>query len=194
MAEEFENPQEELSKLERVIRQYEGILRTAVDPMQRDRAVGKLRSLKSYRDKLVQTFDVREDSEVEDDEDPFDAFPYLAMARSLVGSGDDSLDREIGALSIYLQSFENEFLVLLSERQLKLDFKYSLERDGFYHRFQGLERKLSDFVTELMRTQRGEHRQDYRNDAVKRNFKMRRSLAMDATAFSSPSSASPMIL
>ena len=180
MAKSFESPRDEVEKLDRVIRQYEGILRTAIDPNQQERAAGKLKTLKARRDQLLQTFDLGDVKREEEERDFFQDFPYLALARSLVGDEGESPDDEINALEIYLTCFEREFLVLLSERQLKLDFKYSLERDSFYHRFQELQRKMEDFLAELDRTQKGEHRQDYRNDAVKRNFKMRRSLAVDA--------------
>ena len=59
-------------------------------------------------------------------------------------SAEDYQDREVYQLALYLAYFEGEFLALLSETRLKLDFKHSLERDSFYHRFENLRRLLDD--------------------------------------------------
>lgn len=186
MADEFGNPEQELAKLERVIGQYELILRTAVDSAQRGRVLEKLKSLRAYRDKLLRTFEVSQRSPAEEPEgpgDPFERYAYLALARSLCGPEDAEGDRETAALAVYLECFAAEFLVLLSERQLKLDFKYSLDRDGFYRRYQELDRKLEDLRQEILKAERGEHRPELREEAHKRAFKMQRSVVVEAHRF-----------
>jgi len=186
MADEFGNPEEELAKLERVIRQYEGILRTAVDPGQQERALEKLKSFRAHRDKLRRTFELAPQEKAQDGEgpaDPLERFSYLALARSLCGPEDEQTDRETAALSTYLRCFGHEFLVLLSERQLKLDFKYSLDRDSFYRRYQELERKLDDLRQEILKAERGEHRPELMQEARRRAFKMHRSVAVEAHRF-----------
>jgi hypothetical protein len=110
-------------------------------------------------------------------------YSYLALARSLCGTQAQELDRETDALATYLQCFGAEFLGLLSERQLKLDFKYSLDRDGFYGRFQDLQRKADDLKAEILKSERGEHRPELREEARKRAFKMRRAVAGEAHRF-----------
>jgi hypothetical protein len=185
MADDLGNPQEELAKLERVIRQYEGVLRTAVDPAQQGRVFEKLKSLRIYRDKLRRTFELGGQQDAEEPEaapDPLERYSYLALASSLCGPADGS-DRETAALTTYLRCFGAEYLVLLSERQLKLDFKYSLERDGFYGRYQDLQRKLEDLRQELLKNERGEHRPELREEAHRRAFKMHRSVAVEAHRF-----------
>jgi hypothetical protein len=186
MADEFGNPELDLAKLERVIAQYELILRTAVDPGQKGRVSTKLASLRAYREKLLRVFEVSappEPVEPDRDADPYERFAYLAMARSLCGPDDPEGDRETAALVTYLKCFAAEYLVLLSERQLKLDFKYSLDRDGFYRRYQELDRKLDDLRQEILKAERGEHRPELREEAHKRAFKMQRVVAVEAHRF-----------
>jgi hypothetical protein len=185
MADELGNPEQDLAKVERAIKQYEGIFRTAVDPGQQERVSAKLRALRSYRDKLRRAFDVAEPGETaappevaaEDEE------TYLVLARSLCGLERQDIDRDTAVLVLYLRCFGQEMLVLLSERQLKLDFKYSLDRDAFYRRYQELDRKIEDLVQEVLRSERGEHRPDLRQEALKRAFTMRRSAAVEAHKF-----------
>jgi len=81
--------------------------------------------------------------------------------------------------------------VLLSERQLKLDFKYSLDRDGFYRRYQELDRKLEDLRQEILKSERGEHRPELREEAHKRAFKMQRSVVVEAHRFFKAIGGSP---
>jgi hypothetical protein len=187
MADDLVNPQEELAKLERVIRQYEGVVRTTVDPAQQARVFEKLKALRMYRDKLQRTFEASGGPEAAEAEaeppDPLEKYSYLALARSLCGPADEGSDRETAALTTYLRCFAAEYLVLLSQRQLKLDFKYSLERDGFYGRYRDLQRKLDDLRQELLKNERGEHRPELREEAHKRAFKMHRSVAVETHRF-----------
>ena len=146
----------------------------------------KLKSLRAYREKLRRTFDVSEEPRRADSEapaDPLERFSYLALARSLCGPEADESDRETAALTTYLRCFGDEFLVLLSERKLKLDFKYSLDRDGFYGRYQDLQRKVDDLRQEILRAERGEHRPELREEARKRAFKMHRAVAGEVHRF-----------
>ncbi len=186
MADEFGNPEQDLAKLERVIGQYELVLRTAVDSAQRGRVLDKLKSLRAYRERLLRTFELAEPAEAEEPEssaDPYERYAYLALARSLCGPEDPEGDRETAALTTYFTCFGAEFLVLLSERQLKLDFKYSLDRDAFYRRYQELDRKLADLREEILKAERGEHRPELREEAHKRAFKMQRSVVVEAHRF-----------
>ena len=79
---------------------------------------------------------------------------FVFLKRILEGGGvgpevaEADPDREIRHLLLYLHYFEEEFLVLLSETKLKLDFKHSLERDSYYHRFESLRRLFEDLRDE----------------------------------------------
>jgi hypothetical protein len=186
MADEFENPQEELSRVVRVIRQYEGILRTASDPYLQDRARTKLAALRRRREHLERTFELDGDA-LEDSlskrPEPAPEGPYLALARSLCGVDENVHDAEVAALDTYIGCFGREFLVLLSERQLKLDFKHSLDRDNFYHRFQSVVRKMGDYKGDLAHLTAEETRSDLQHDIQRRSFKMRRGVVVEASRF-----------
>ena len=83
-------------------------------------------------------------------------------------------------LSLYLRFFDREFLVVFSERKMKLDFQHSLERDSYYHRFQEALRKLTDFEGELERLAQGAQRMEDKLEMKRRISKMKRALTVDA--------------
>ncbi len=168
--ENIENPEEELSKLDRVISQYKLILRSSADIAQKERAVVKIKSLAEHRDKLLQMFTIsqtpseangREEGagqagptylplvmqSADDDVAGRGAADGKASGRGVTGEG-----AEIEKLGLYLRFFDQEFLRIFSGRRLRLDFQHSLERDGYYSRFQELARKLEDIVQEIGRS------------------------------------------
>ena len=143
-------PEEELKSLNKLIRQFESVYHSTTDPYQKDRVVSELKKLKTYREK-VESFHVVDDVELDEEvfKDELESLPFLKRISEEVEHKlklDQFRDREVYHLAIYLYAFEHEFLALLSETKLRLDFKYSLERDGFYHRFEKIRRLLNDFV------------------------------------------------
>ena len=59
--EDIENPEEELRKINRVIVQYALVLRSTSDLSQQDRAKQKLATLRAYKKKLLQVYDLEND-------------------------------------------------------------------------------------------------------------------------------------
>ena len=47
------DPEEELKRINKVIREYEAILKTSIDVDQRDRVSKEFKELKSYKDKIL---------------------------------------------------------------------------------------------------------------------------------------------
>ena len=142
-------PEEELKTLNRTIRQFESVYKSTKDPSQRARVTEELKKLKIYRDKL-QSFHEFDSNAFEEpvSVDEWEGLTYLKTILERAGkksknrkvSYDDSFgDRELFYLYLYLNFFEDEFLTILSETKLKLDFKLSLERDSFYYRFENLQ-------------------------------------------------------
>jgi len=76
--------------------------------------------------------------------------------------------------------FRDEYLPFLTEKRLKLDFKYSLDRDGFYARFQELERKVDGFREENARLGEGMAGHEIELEMRKRFGKLRREIEADA--------------
>ena len=180
-------PEEELKRLNRLIRQFESVFRTTGDPLQRERVSRELKRLKSEKQQ-IESFHELDPAELHE-EPQSDELQGLEFLRQILAMGPAqgpdkkaSDDREQLHLSAYLQFFENEFLPLLSEAKLKLDFKHSLERDGFYHRFGNLRRLFADLGDE------GERMDPYfvekhAEDLRQRSFKKKRNLAVEADRF-----------
>lgn len=185
-------PAEELKHLKRLIRQFESVFKSTRDPLQRDRVTRELRQLKTYKEKLesFHEFDPRE-LEEPGEQDELEELPNLKKAVSAGGEknsppsrvrAEDYQDREVYQLALYLAYFESEFLALLSEMRLKLDFKHSLERDSFYHRFENLRRLLADIREDTSRMDEylgQKHEEEMRI----RSFKKSRNLVMEADKF-----------
>jgi len=182
-------PEEELKTLNRTIKQFEAVFKSTKDPTQRERVTRELNKLKTYKDKL-ESFHDFDQSELEETPrvDEFDGFTYLKILLEKASKGKKAEgqnrygDRELNYLDMYLVFFENEFLTILSETKLKLDFKHSLERDSFYHRFENLRRLFEDLhedssTIDLYAGQK--HEEDMR----KRSFKKKRNVIVDSDKF-----------
>jgi hypothetical protein len=185
-------PEEELKRLNLLIRQFEAVFKSTRDPLQRDRVTKELRKLKTYKEKLEYFHEI-DPTKVEEPQqvDELESFPHLKEAMRLNAREDSALgetseqdyqDREVYHLARYLALFETEFLALLSETRLKLDFKHSLERDSFYHRFENLRRLLLDIREDASRMEDylgHKHEEDMRL----RGFKKMRNTIMEADKF-----------
>jgi hypothetical protein len=185
-------PEEELQTLNKTIRQFEAVYKSTKDASQRARVTKELNKLKTYRDKL-QTFHEFDSDAFEEpvSVDEWEGLNYLKTILERTGtknknkkeSYDDSFDdRELKYLFLYLNFFEEEFLTILSETKLKLDFKHSLERDSFYHRFENL-RRLFDNVHEDSSTVDLYSGQKHEEDMRKRSFKKKRNVIVEADKF-----------
>jgi hypothetical protein len=175
-------PEEELKKLNRLIHQYETVYRTTADSEQRDRAGHELKELKSYRDKILAVNVIDRGKLVEQPAaaDTLADFPILSR---LVAANAEPWegDLEVRHIALYLGHFEREFLPILTETHLKLDFKHSLERDGFYRRFQEVQRRLDDWREAHRRLDGGSFNRELENEVHTRIFKLERNLAVEAS-------------
>lgn len=184
MLDEFENPEEELIKLNRVIRQYEIIFKTTGNEYQKIRVSKKLKELRDYKEKVLTTFDINENALIQEDEDDFFIKDFNFLDEIINKYSDDSIaEHEIYYVDAYLRFFYNEILIVLSERSIKLDFKYSLDRDNFYHKFQDLLRRLDDYKQELIRIEEGMYGKNQELEMRKRNLKRRRFIEIEADRF-----------
>jgi hypothetical protein len=185
-------PEEELKTLNKTIRQFESVFKSTKDPNQRARVNKELNKLKTYRDKL-QSFHEFDSKEFEEPAavDEWAGLSYLKTILEKEGkksrdrkvSYEGSLeDRELYYLFLYLNFFEEDFLTILSETKLKLDFKHSLERDSFYHRFENL-RRLFDNLHEDSSTVDLYSGQQHEEDMRKRSFKKKRNVIVEADKF-----------
>lgn len=91
--------------------------------------------------------------------------------------------REVQAIQLYLHHFDTEYIGLLNERKLRLDVKFSVERDGFYHAFSNLRRRADSYCVEASRIQSGEYAKAYEEDILKRMVEMRHNLFIETNRF-----------
>jgi hypothetical protein len=175
-------PEEEIKKLNRLIRQYETVYRTTADADQRERAGHELKELKSYRAKIL-AVNVIDRGKLAEQPAAGDALADFPVLSRLVAGDDDSWegDQEVRHIALYLGHFEREFLPILTETRLKLDFKHSLERDSFYRRFQEVQRRLDDWREAHRRLDDGGFNRDLESDVRTRIFKLERNLTVEAS-------------
>ena len=193
-------PEEEVKRLNKLIRQYETVYRTTPDHDQKERVEHQLKDLKSYREKILAVHVIREQDleEEEEGEDPLAHAPQLKalVVKNSVGPAADAVasfapgegqptaaQEEMFHLALYVRQFEREFLPFLTEKQLKLDFKYSLDRDAFYNSFQAIERKISAYREEGKRLADGLVSREMELEMRKRSLKMTRLIQAEAARF-----------
>ena len=176
-------PEEELGKLNRLIKQYETVYRTATDPEQKERVAKELKELLSYRKKLLAVHIIDKPAgETVVVEDELSDYPIL---RGLTAEQQtrDGEPTDTPAVGLYARFFGREYIPLLTEMHLKLDFKFSMERDSFYGRFQDLERKLVDLEEETARLSQGGFTKEIELEVRKRALKLKRILEVEASRF-----------
>jgi len=70
-------PEEELKRLNRLIRQFESVQKSTTDPFQRDRVSIQLKKLKTYREKVESFHIINKEELIEIDEyDEFQNYPF----------------------------------------------------------------------------------------------------------------------
>jgi len=193
-------PEEELQRLNKLIRQYETVYRTTPDADQKERVERQLKELQSYRQKIL-TVNVIENTghveqpDVEDELTPYPilrglvaensaAPPQRALASfAMKDAAATSSQKDMFHLTLYARQFEREFLPFLTEKQLKLDFKFSMDRDSFYNSYQSFQRKIDDYREEIRRLADGMVSRDMDLEIRKRILKSARFIAADAARF-----------
>jgi hypothetical protein len=193
-------PEEELQRLNKLIRQYETVYRTTPDADQKERVERQLKELHSYRQKILAVNVIEEPVSVEQTVADDELSPYPVL-RSLVeenrlsppqralssfalkDAAPTTSQTEMFHLSLYARHFQEEFLPFLTEKQLKLDFTFSMDRDGFYNDFQALQRKIDDYREENRRLAAGMVSRDMDMEIRKRTLKIARLIMVDAARF-----------
>ncbi len=193
-------PAEEVKRLNKLIRQYETVYRTTPDPGQKDRVERQLKELHDYREKILAVNVIPEQELVEEagGHDPLGQAPLLKAiaernaalppAEAVPPFADPdttptSHQLEMFHLALYLRHFEREYLPFLTEKQLKLDFKYSMDRDAFYNGFQALARKMTEYRGENRRILEGQATREMDLQIRKRTVKLTRLVQADAARF-----------
>jgi hypothetical protein len=86
-------------------------------------------------------------------------------------------------LALYMRYYEKEFLPFLTEKQLKLDFGFSFDRDRFYNTFQAIQRKISAYRDENKRLKTGMVGREMALEVRKRTAMLTRLIQAEAARF-----------
>jgi len=172
------NPVDELKQINNAIKQYEVVLKTTKDSLQKQRVRKELAKLKDYREKFEHVYSLVEESYDDDEANEFSGYPFLSQHLTFEYGGDIH-DREVRGILAILHFFEKEFLPILTDRKTKLDFKYSLERDGFYHLYQDLMKRITDFEDEMKVINEGKYKESTLTEIKNRRLRKRRVLIIE---------------
>ncbi len=181
--EEDRRLQDELLSNKMVLKQLEGVYNTSSDALQKKRVAKDInvmkKMIKSLEGKLVVLGLENEIIEEEDAGigDDYDILGLIAVNKVREGSK----DREIDAIVSYMIFFEKNYLSILSEYYIKLDFNHSGKRDEFYPKFMEIKKIINEYNYELEVLNREEYNSIafYRDKSLVHKIKHRYLLALD---------------
>lgn len=135
-------PEQEVEKLKKLLRMYEGILRTSRNPEQISRVRKEIANIKRRLDQIAPGWE-KEEEKVKAPTSSFDeeisSSKILSrIERKKLSPSCD--DEELNLGYTILVALEEEFFPALSGSKLKLDYARSVERDGFYPKIESLHR------------------------------------------------------
>ncbi|MFI5367857.1 MAG: hypothetical protein ACHQ1F_02475 [Spirochaetia bacterium] len=189
------NPEEELKKTDRLIHQYQVVSRTTKNDEQRDRVERQIQELRSYRQKILDVIIVDTPPQTETETEAPTQLKHLRRLseaesyrpteeriKPLAAEGVPAtpVQEEVFNLMMYMRFFQGEFLPVLTEKRLRLDYKFSIERDSFYGRYKDLERSLNDFREANERLSNGTLRRELEQESYMRLMKLRGRIKSDS--------------
>jgi hypothetical protein len=182
---EFNDPGKEIRKINRVIHQYEMVIKTTVNEDQRFRVKTRVKELRDYKDKILKTFDINEQKLIEEENENIEEESKFHFLDTVIPDDfkNGSFDFEISGINAYLKYFDKEFIVVLSERSIKLDFKYSIDRDNFYHKFKDLQRKMQDYEEEIIQIEKSAYTKNEQLERKQRNLKRMRLIEIETNKY-----------
>jgi hypothetical protein len=172
-------------QIRRNIEALQGRLKSTEDPFQQSSIADQLSQLEQERMELDNLFEEEPPEDAEEDA-PREQFPHLnrIWARyDPILKECQHLERDVRASILYARYFEDEFLGMFTNRKLRLDVKYSVERDSFYGLFDQLTRSLTHYRTEADRIRDGTYTKQYEIDIFKRKVEMRHALLVEVDWF-----------
>jgi hypothetical protein len=143
--------QNELESKLLILKQLEGVYKTSTDIEQRKRVAREIRDIKRTISNLQSILSLQQkygltqvEHELEGD-DSFTMLSHIMVAKFI----NDSRDTEMDALVSYVDYYEKNYLPVLSEYYIKLDYNNSMKRDVFYPRFMELKKMLNEYMYEV---------------------------------------------
>lgn len=173
-------------QIRRSIESLQGKLKTTRNPFQQSSIAGELSKLQQEQMQLDSLFDDEPDEDDAQQEAPEEQYPLLNavfQANTDVLKKEQHLERDIRASILYMHQFETEFLGMFTSRKMRLDVKYSVERDSFYDLFYQVSRSLKNYRTEADRIASGTYAKQYEADILKRKVEMRHAVLIEIDWF-----------
>lgn len=176
---------EEVRRVNRLIRQFEAVFKSTSDGHQWDRVRKELQQLKAYRQQYLAMHEI-DPAKIKEPvvtEDGLDGFPIL---RDLVREEMPPREKhdEVDFLQLYMDCFYDEFMIFLTPKKLRVDSKFSLERDRFYPEYHELVRQVHDYRktvdTSAELVKKADFRSDIVTDVKSRTHKIRTNLLIKA--------------
>lgn len=166
------------------IESLEGKLKQARNAFQMSSIADELSRLEQERMHFDTLFE--DGSDGTEEETPQEEYPILNTAwahyANLVKQS-HHLERDVRASILYMSYFEDEFLGMFTSRKLRLDVKFSVERDSFYDLFHQVNRSLDNYKTEADRISEGTYAKQYEGDVLKRKVEMRHAVLVEIDWF-----------
>jgi hypothetical protein len=143
--------QNELASKLLILKQLEGVYKTSTDIDQRKRVAREIRDVKRSINNLQSILSLQHkygltqvQLELEGDE-AFKLLSRIMVAKFI----NDSRDAEMDALVSYVDYYEKNYLPVLSEYYIKLDYNNSMKRDVFYPRYMEMKKMLNEYMYEV---------------------------------------------
>ncbi|MFP4115331.1 MAG: hypothetical protein ACOC1I_03900 [Spirochaetota bacterium] len=173
-------------QIRRNIESLQGKLKTTRNPFQQSSIAGELSKLEQERmqiDSLFEEPPVEEDADEEAPEEHYPQLNGIYQENPDLLQKSQHLERDIRASILYLDYFEREFLGMFTSRKMRLDVKYSVERDSFYDIYYQVSRSLQNYRTEADRIAAGSYTKQYEADILKRKVEMRHAVLIELDWF-----------
>lgn len=172
-------------QIRRNIESLQGKLKQARNPFQQSSIADELGKLELERMQLDTLFDEpgEEDAADEAPEEEYPLLNHIYTMHSELLRQSQHLERDIRASILYLEYVEREFLGMFTSRKMRLDVKYSVERDSFYDLYYQVSRSLKNYRTEADRIASGSYAKQYEADILKRKVEMRHAVLIEIDWF-----------
>ncbi len=174
---------QELENKAMVLKQLEGVYNTSGDKLQKRRVLKEIedvkQTIKGIKGRII-VLGIENDLFEEENINNPGMVSVLNVVR-ITKYREDSRDREIDAVTSYMEFFERNYLSILSEYHIKLDFNHSIKRDVFYPRFMEIKKILKEYDYELDVLNREEYNNIafYRDKSIIHKIKHRYLLSLD---------------
>lgn len=176
---------QELEQRTMVLKQLEGVYKTSTSVIQRKRVLKEIQGIKRIIKDLQKRFEsAGMNPDAEGGGDMRDAGPSILGRISIRQFRTGSKDREMDAIVSYMKFFENNYLPILSDYYIKLDYSHSGKRDTFYPGFMETMHLLKQYEFEKDSASDSEGRYDWvtsaRDRTIVRKGRQRYLFALDS--------------